>query len=451
MSTKIVVNGTTVDLGVKQEDVNVAVDAKMGDLNAILNAINNGSSPANLRDVTVAIEPPDVGTVHGAGYATDGVVMSLSADLNEGYKIDHWEKNGEVITAGDRYDMTVDGNAAVTAVATNKKYVLGRDWRLVPLGDGTKQYACRRIAHGAGVYVMTVFDTDICLVSNDGITWREQALPISGKWTCISCTDGVFVMQQTMAGVNWLKSTNTTTWSQIPSPTSTHSAFSLSYSENGMMYFVASSVSDRSVYSTKDGLTWKNIEIPQIAVNWILTAKNGNRRLIIGADHATEKRYLYTDDGGETWNIGEFPDFIGSPRISVFQGKFVVLSYRTQQIFTSEDGVNWEVGSTQDTYEPSAMVSENGTLSLKHYYAKSAIMYNTVDLVNWSQYTIPNKPENLIFTAQSTSYSFPNIAMFIGLANSILVSYSTDDEPPVIPELATTANTLSLDDEEVIE
>lgn len=450
MSTKIVVNGTTVDLGVKQEDVNAAVDVKMGDLNAILDAINNGSSPANLRDVTVAIEPSDAGSVHGAGYATDGVVMSLSADLNEGYKIDHWEKNGQVITASDRYDMTVDGNAAVTAVATTKKYVLGRDWRLVPLGDGTKVYACRRLAYGRSLYIMTVFNTDICLVSNDGITWNEQTLPISGKWFSIVFTGTKFIMQNDEPGGKWLDSTNGTTWTQRSFPNSKTSLFCVSYAENETAYFLPTSA-NTNAYATKDAITWREISLPLSSGNWNQTVKLGNRRIAIKANHSNDKQYLYTDDGGETWGVGEFPDYILYPRIAVFQEKIIAMSEREPVMFTSSDGINWEKTTTQEVYQPTAGVSANGTLTFKQYGGTVSSLIETTDLVNWTLHTIANSAENVAYNVQYTTYSFSDIAMFIANSRAIIVSYSTDDEPPVIPELAASANTLSLDDEEVIE
>lgn len=448
MKKRIVVNGQSVDLNVDQEEVNTAVDVKIGDLNAILDAINNGSSPSNLRDVTVALEPSEAGTVRGAGYATDGVVMSLSADLAEGYKVDHWEKNGQVITASEQYDLTVDGNAAVTAVATQKQYVLGRDWRLVPLGDGTKKYNCRRVAYGNGVYIMAVYNSNVCLRSRDGATWEERLLPITGSWYNIVFVNGKFILDNRATGEKWLTTQNGEYWSQIAPPNDTVAiASNVAYVENGNAYFVSSSSSVPFVYATTDGQTWRTVNYPQNGRAYYATAKLNGRRIMVHTNSSSTE-YLYSDDGGETWNTSNFPKLGNNLNIVVFQNKFVVVEAKGAYVLTSEDGLSWEDVSLPSGVLASAVVSSNGTLTT--FGGNYIKMYETSDLKTWTEYQVPNYSASSIYPIQ-TGEAFDTAAIVpASQTNCILVSYSTDDPLPTIPDVATTVNALGVENEEEV-
>lgn len=444
MGTKIVVDGKSVELGMTQQDIDASVDAKIGDLNAILDAINNGSSPANLRDITVVVDPEEAGTAVGGGYATDGVTMALSANLAEGYKIDHWEKNNQVITASDRYDMTVDGNAVVTAVATQKEYVLGRDWRLISLGDGSKRYDCRRIAYGNGIYVMTVYNSDICLYSKDGINWTERSLTITGGWFSVIYVNGVFIMTNHSSGGLWLKSFNGLSWTTVASPTGT--SYSTVYEHNGTAYFMPTAANVDKALTTSDGITWREITLPSSVGRWMSSAECNGRRICVNTTHASNPEYIYTDDGGETWHTASFPKLGNYRTIASFQNKFIVFLFDGGSAMVSEDGLTWSDIELPMSLGIGIAVSCNGTLTVIPNAINNAQLYKTADLENWTRYVIPN---GKLPGIQYAGYAFENISMVPINENALLVSYSTDDPIPDIPTVAAT-NSLSLDDEEEV-
>lgn len=450
MSAKIVIDGQTVDLSVSQEEIDAAVDAKVGDINAVLDAINNGSSqsPSNLRNITTAVQPEDAGTVTGGGYASDGVVMSLSANLAEGYSVDHWEKDGVAVSSDDRYDLTVDGDASVTAVATQYQYLFGRDWRFVPIGDGATKYNCRQVAYGHGVYVMAIYDstsTDSYLYSLDGISWEIKQLPISGQWYALVYSNGIFIMENRSDKNKWLKSSDGLSWNQISVPIES-AVFNVVYAKNGTAYFVSFTTSDTRVYATENGVAWRMIDLPLGQGSWMSTAELNGRRIVIASNSNAIATYLYTDDGGETWSIGTLPKLGNYRSVVTFQDKFVLISSDGNSMLLSEDGITWTDGDLPTNIPGFVRVVAGNRLSCLGSGNVIESVYETVDLSTWTSHDVPYTNNRI--RSVSLGYSFDNIAIVPLNANAVLVSYSTNDPPPEIPTLA--ANTLSLDDEEEV-
>lgn len=65
--------------------------------------------------ITAAIDPPEAGTVTGAGQYQQGTTVTLTAAINDGYSFTGWQENGETVSTDNPYTFTAEGDRAFTA------------------------------------------------------------------------------------------------------------------------------------------------------------------------------------------------------------------------------------------------------------------------------------------------------------------------------------------------
>lgn len=70
--------------------------------------------------ITAAIDPPEAGTVTGAGQYQQGAAVTLTAAINDGYSFTGWQENGETVSTDNPYTFTAEGNRAFTAAFVEK-------------------------------------------------------------------------------------------------------------------------------------------------------------------------------------------------------------------------------------------------------------------------------------------------------------------------------------------
>lgn len=82
--------------------------------------------------ITATIDPPDAGTVTGAGEYQEGTTVTLTATVNDGYKFTGWQENGSVVSTNNPYIFTVTENKALVGMF--------EEWTTLPDGYQRVEY-----------------------------------------------------------------------------------------------------------------------------------------------------------------------------------------------------------------------------------------------------------------------------------------------------------------------
>lgn len=70
--------------------------------------------------ITASIDPAGAGTVTGTGQYQDGTTVTLTAEINDGYKFTGWQENGETVSTENPYTFTATADRAFTAAFAEK-------------------------------------------------------------------------------------------------------------------------------------------------------------------------------------------------------------------------------------------------------------------------------------------------------------------------------------------
>lgn len=84
---------------------------------SILNPRNPFSTktPPDLHTIALSTSPPNSGSVSGAGTASDGMTVSVSAEGGGEQFFDHWTESGEKVSTANPYTFRVDRNRSLVA------------------------------------------------------------------------------------------------------------------------------------------------------------------------------------------------------------------------------------------------------------------------------------------------------------------------------------------------
>lgn len=128
-----------------------------------------------------------------AAYSTDGITwIACSLPTPGAFSSLTATDKGFVISGGDsdRFSTSQDGVTWTTPIVLPETT---KEW-------GTRDYQCRYLAYGNGVYIITAENSGstTCLTSTDGINWNSQALgftPLQNLFVTFVEQMGVFVVQ----------------------------------------------------------------------------------------------------------------------------------------------------------------------------------------------------------------------------------------------------------------
>lgn len=72
-------------------------------------------APSGLHTITLSTSPPNAGSASGEGTASDGMVVSVSAEGGGEQFFDHWQENGEKVSTANPYTFKVDRDRSLVA------------------------------------------------------------------------------------------------------------------------------------------------------------------------------------------------------------------------------------------------------------------------------------------------------------------------------------------------
>ena len=363
---------TVVRKGTKYLAVNiVAAGTGYARLNTItlLGTSLGGSTTAN--DVTITITSVNSTTGAITAFEFTGVgsggnfvaVASGSQNVNTSINGTTWTANATALPSTSNWNSLAAGKLTVTETAGS--FVTGRAYRIASLGNTvfTGIGAAANIVGtyfvasgpGTGTGTATPIANHLVAISssttvnaystNGGVTWTAGgALPggISGTAVSISYGNGRWVVigttgasaYSTNGGVSWIAggSLGAGTWQSV------------AYGQGRWVAIATGGTA--SAYSTDSGVTWTAGGALPASSTWISIVYGKNKFVAVSSSGAVDP--AHSVNGGVTWsNSGEI-GYFGSGTVTSAhygQGVFVVTQSSSNNIVSSEDGLNWTTRS----------------------------------------------------------------------------------------------------------
>lgn len=101
---------------ITDKGVSTAADASFQTMRGNILAIESGGSmPEGVYLINVSASTAEGGTVSGGGVASEGMTLTVSANVADGYNFEGWQENGEVVSTDNTYTFTVTGNRTFVA------------------------------------------------------------------------------------------------------------------------------------------------------------------------------------------------------------------------------------------------------------------------------------------------------------------------------------------------
>lgn len=101
---------------ITDKGIATAADASFQTMKENILAIESGGGlPEGVYQISVSASTAEGGTVSGGGVASEGMTLTVSANVADGYDFVGWRENGEVVSTDNPYTFTVTGNRALTA------------------------------------------------------------------------------------------------------------------------------------------------------------------------------------------------------------------------------------------------------------------------------------------------------------------------------------------------
>jgi hypothetical protein len=224
-----------------------------------------------------------------------------------------------------------------------------RHWARESIGRGI-QYILTDMAYGKGKYVIVgnrsysdiAYLDGIVLTSKDGHTWRDVLFE-RNEITSIAFGNNVFVaMNDYLGRPGLLVSGDGVIWSKASAPGNQSNWGKVMYAKG---QFVTASTNKNKVYTSLNGLDWKEHEIADpTGKDFSMEKKNityGDDKFIIIA-----KEGIVVSNDGEKWGkktLNEIPELRD---VAFGKGKYVAVAYDNYHprgmILTSTDGETWE-------------------------------------------------------------------------------------------------------------
>lgn len=327
-----------------------------------ISVINNGTA-ANYSLGIVKAE--DVST----SYATEDYVNYI---VYGGGGIVYYSFNGTVWYQASGTPPNLPTSSAVRGVYGGGRFVLARwvyndfvyvvhssdgiSWSEFSVLSAGTSAETPYIAYGNGTYVIALRGAnDRFLYSTDFQNWSSYTLPTANYVNDIAYGNGVFVCVQTSTTA--LVSSDGITWTSVSMPIGVSSWTSVEF---GNGYFVALSNGDLAARST-DGINWSTSSLPA-STNWPYLSYGGDG-IFIGASNVSsyDDTLAVSTDTGLTWQVVAPP---GGPGVfdtiavgaDGLYGTYLYYAGPPEtefdfanEIFYSEDGINWTLAANLPT------------------------------------------------------------------------------------------------------
>jgi len=383
---------TVVRKGTKYSAVNiVAAGTGYARLNTVTIAGTalGGASPTN--NITLTITAVSTaGAIQAfefVGYGSGGAYAAISSgsrNVNISTNGTSWTASTTALPSTSNWVSVAQGRLTVSEAAGG--FVVGRGYQITNLGStvftsigaaanlvGT-YFVATGVGSGTGTatpianhLVAVSSSTTVNAYSVDGgSTWTAGgALPIgmsgiavsvaygvyngNGRWVAIGTTGASCF--STNGGITW------TAGGAMPSPGSgTYS--SVAY---GQERWVATTIGDAiTAYSTDGGATWTAGGGLPSSSNWLSVTYGANKFIAVSDDGT--KSPAYSVNGGATWSSTGVTGWLNQTvtRVTYGQGVFVACNSTSNNMVSSEDGINWTTRAITRASGTGALEAING-------------------------------------------------------------------------------------------
>ena len=276
--------------------------------------------------------------------------------------------NGKLTVVESAGGLVVGRGYVITSLGTTPFTSIGASANLVGIyfvatgagtGSGTATPVANHLVAVSSSTTVNAYSTD------GGVTWTSGgALPAgmsgatvsvaygfttatSGRWVAISSTGAS--CYSVNGGISWVAGGVL--------PTATYSCMTY-----GQGKWVALSTGDTiNAHSTDGGVTWTAGTGLPTSTTWISITYGANKFVAVSSDGAVDP--AYSVDGGLNWsNTGEI-GYLGTGTITDVrygQGVFVVTTSSSNNMASSEDGINWTTRAITRASGTGALIAVNG-------------------------------------------------------------------------------------------
>jgi hypothetical protein len=383
---------TVVRKGTKYSAVNiVAAGTGYARLDTVTLAGTNlgGASPANNITVTVTAAST-AGAIQAfeiVGYGSGGAYAAISSgsrNVNISTNGTSWTASTTALPSTSNWVSVAQGR--LTVIETAGSFVVGRAYQITTLGStvftsigatvnivGTYFVAT---GTGSGTGTATPIANHLVAVSSSttvnaysvdgGSTWTAGgALPVGMSGIAVSVAYGIYNgngrwIAIGTTGASCFSTNGGVTWSAggaMPSPGS-GTYRSLAY---GQERWVATTIGDAiSAYSTDGGVTWTAGGGLPSSSNWLSVTYGANKFVAVSDDGT--KSPAYSVNGGATWASTGVTGWLNQTvtRVSYGQGVFVACNSTSNDMVSSEDGINWTTRAITRASGTGALKAING-------------------------------------------------------------------------------------------
>jgi hypothetical protein len=358
------VNIVAAGTGYARLDTVYLVGANLGGL--------SGGSLGFANDITITVTAVStVGAIQAfefTGYGSGGVYAAISSgsrNVNISTNSVNWTASTTALPSTSNWVSVAQGR--ITVIETAGGFVVGRAYQITTLGSTvfTSIGATANIVGtyfvatgaGSGTGTATPIANHLVAVSSSttvnaysvdgGSTWTSGgALPAGMSGTATSVAYGVYNgngrwIAIGTSGASCFSTNGGVTWNAggaMPSPGS-GTYRSLAY---GQERWVATTIGDTiSAYSTDGGATWVAGGSLPSSSNW-LSVTYGLNKFVAVSDDGT-KSPAYSVNGGDTWSSTGVTGWLNETvtRVTYGQGVFVACNSTSNNMVSSEDGINW--------------------------------------------------------------------------------------------------------------
>ena len=355
--------------------------------------------PEGTYEINLSVSDPEGGTVKGGGLASEGMTITIGAEIAEGFLFDGWQEGGEVVSENKSITFQVTGDRNLIAAVHCPQYMLGRDW-----WSGTQPvYGIDRVTYGDGKFVAVanerkdssgsnITTSHKAVYSTDGVTWTEaEDLPSTIRWQGVAYGGGKFVavasydysaIAYSSDGITWTKAKG-----YVDGP------WHLVAYGNGTFVAVASTTrtqdaTNYAAYST-DGVTWVKTTFPDVS-KYRLNLIFADGKFVVVTGSTT---YFSTD--GITWTASANSGAASTRMLAYGKGLYVQIMRKSQYgtgsvVLYSTDAITWERGQElTGTFNSDADLAYGGDTFVA--MSPSGQVAYSQDGVTWSEVEIPIK------------------------------------------------------------